>query len=73
MSVYQVEQYYVHLGGLLLNEDQGAEVAQFIEDQGFYDYSIDIESVTVDGFESDSDAESFEAELNSAIDNAVNK
>ncbi len=73
MSVCQVKQYYVYLSNLLLNESQQEEVKQFIGEKGFGDYSINSEHVTVDGFESEQDAEFFEVTLYDLINYVVNK
>ncbi|ANY29578.1 hypothetical protein BOX08_gp13 [Pseudoalteromonas phage BS5] len=54
MSVYQVEEYYVHIVFEdELSEDGKETLKQTIEGEGYSDYEITDNSVTVDGVESE--------------------
>ena len=67
MSVHQIEQYYIHIGADEFNQDCKEQVLEFLNN---CDEPLDFEvteSIVIDGFESYSDAESFEAELNALI------
>ena len=63
MSVHQIEQYYIHIGAENFNQDRRGEVLDFLNhcDEPF-DFEV-TETIVIDGFESQSDAESFEAQL----------
>jgi len=63
MSVFQIEQYYIHIGPEEFNQDCKDEVVSFLNNCGEpFDFEV-TESIVIDGFESVSDAESFESEL----------
>lgn len=54
MSVYQVEEYYVHIKFDSDLSDDGKEVLRTkIEGEGYTDYEITDNEVTVDGIESE--------------------
>lgn len=67
MSIEQVEQYYIYIGADEFNQKNKEQVLEFLSDYGDpIEFEV-TESIVVDGFESFSDAESFEAELKSII------
>ena len=67
MSIEQVEQYYIYIGADEFNQENKEQVLAFLSDYGDpIEFEV-TESIVVDGFESFSDAESFEAELKSII------
>lgn len=63
MSVHQVEQYYIHVGADSFNQDRKGDVLDFLNTcEEPLDFEV-TDTILIDGFESESDAESFEAEL----------
>ena len=67
MSIEQVEQYYIYIGADEFNQENKEQVLAFLNNYGDpIEFEV-TESIIVDGFESFSDAESFEAELKSII------
>ena len=65
--IEQVQQYYIYIGADEFNQDNKQEVIEFLNN---CDEPIEFEvteSIVIDGFESFSDAESFEAELKAII------
>ena len=69
MSVHQIEQYYIHIEAENFNQDRRGEVLDFLNhcDEPFdFDFEV-TETIVIDGFESQSDAESFEAQLSALL------
>ena len=65
--IEQVEQYYIYISADEFNQDNKQGVIEFLNN---CDEPIEFEvteSIVIDGFESFSDAESFEAELKAII------
>lgn len=63
MSVYQIEQYYISISAEEFNQDCKEQVLDFLNNcEEPIEFEV-TETITIDGFESESDAESFEAEL----------
>ena len=72
MSVFQIEQYYIHIGTEEFNQDCKHEVVSFLNNcEEPFDFEV-TESIVIDGFETASDAESFEEELKTIL-NKVEK
>lgn len=64
MSVYQVEEYYIHIQFDEALSDDGKEVLkQTIEDEGYSQYEITDTEVIVDGIESEQDGINLEEKL----------
>ena len=63
MSVHQIEQYYIHIEAERFNQERRGEVLYFLRhcDEPF-DFEV-TETIVIDGFESQSDAEEFESKL----------
>jgi len=40
MSVHQVEEYYVHMSGLKITEDQKKEIEEHLSDEGYANYEF---------------------------------
>lgn len=67
MSVHQIEQYYIHIDSEEFNQDRKDDVITFLNMcEEPFDFEV-TETIVVDGFESQSDAESFEAELQAIL------
>lgn len=64
MSVYQIEEYYIHIQFEEALSDDGKEVIkQTIEGEGYSQYEITDDEVIVDGIESESDGLRLEKKL----------
>lgn len=64
MSVYQIEEYYVHIQFEDELSDDGKEtLKQTIESEGYDRYEITDTEVIVDGIESESAGEELESKL----------
>ena len=64
MSVYQVEEYYVHIQFDEELSDDGKEtLRQTIEDEGYDSYEITDTAVVVDGIESEQEGLELEEKL----------
>lgn len=64
MSVYQVEEYYIHIQFDEELSDDGKEtLRQTIEDEGYDRYEITNDEVIVDGIESEQEGLSLEGKL----------
>ena len=65
MSVYQVEQYYIYINSE--NAQQHKDAIQQICDVEGLPCTIDGDDITIDDFESDSEAEGFNRELRNIL------
>ena len=72
MSVYQVEEYYVWIplkGHLEVSERQ--DIKLDLSREGLDDYSLSNDDLTVDGFDSESDAEAFNETFTEKFSNLI--
>lgn len=64
MSVYQVEEYYIHIEfDKELSDDEKDTLRKTIEDEGYDRYEITNTEVIVDGIESEKDGLMLEGKL----------
>lgn len=69
MAVYQVEEYYVYMGGLDINEDQKKDVEDYLTEEGYSNYEFqDNDTVLViDDLESEYGGQNLESQIESII------
>ena len=60
MSVYQVEQYYIHVDITGKTKNQLIEISELLQEYSCDDYEFCEEYLVVDGFESEGDASDLE-------------
>jgi hypothetical protein len=70
MSVYQVEEYYIHMSGLKVSAPQKEAIEELLNDEGFSNYEFqDNDTVlVVDDITSESDGDTLESEIESILD-----
>lgn len=71
MAVYQVDEYYVYISfvklGYTLTKDDDEALQFYINDKWGDDFEIDDLGITVDGFDSEFEAENCEVQLTNLI------
>ena len=63
MSVYQVEEFYIHIDTKSFSEQLKEEIEQLLIDEG-QDYEFQTDCLVIDGFESSECAEGLETIIN---------
>ena len=74
MSVYQVEEYYIHIDISEMNTRGRLKTTKYLDDNNCDDYELQTDgNLTVDNFESESDAENIEHGIEALLeDNLIN-
>ena len=60
MSVYQVEEYYIAIHDISITPVQKTALLAMFKEHNIEDFEIGEDTITIDGFESQSEAENFE-------------
>ena len=60
MSVYQVDQYYIYMSLATASKERLDKINKYLDDNGFCDYEHQGDCISIDGFESESDAKDCE-------------
>lgn len=69
MATYQVEEYYVHMSGLELTQENKTDIEAILSEEGYSDYEFqDNDTVlVVDGIEDQHSGENLESMIEGAI------
>ena len=60
MSVYQIEQYYISISEVVINDEDKRKIEEYLTRESLSDYEFQDGGVVIDGFESETEAQEIE-------------